>query len=172
MNRRTSIQLSVFYFQKFALLFLVDIVIEYVSGGSIRVLLDKFNKLDEPIVASYTRQILNGLHYLHFNGIVHRDIKGSNVLIDASGKIKLTDFGASKRMDKMGDDGQPPQAFRGSPYWTAPEVMMKKSQGKPSDIWSVGCVVIEMLTGLPPWANLGKNSEEIIQLIISGSRFF
>ena len=98
-------------------------------------MLDKFGKLDESIVSWYTKQILEGLYYLHFNGIIHRykkaisflinhrDLKGSNILIDASGKIKLTDFGCSKRLDKLSEENpQMPNQIKGAPYWLAPEV--------------------------------------------------
>jgi serine/threonine protein kinase len=98
------------------------------------------------------------------------DLKGSNILIDANGKIKLTDFGSSKRLDKMSEDQQIDR--KNNAYWMAPEVVMDKPYAKPADIWSVGCVVIEMLTGLPPWSKLAHSPDEAINLITSGSNNF
>jgi serine/threonine protein kinase len=77
----------------------VDIIMEYVPGGSIRSLLNRFGRFTENMVKRYTHQILEGLAYLHENGIIHRDIKGANLLVDNDGTIKLTDFGASKRLE-------------------------------------------------------------------------
>lgn len=152
----------------------IEIISEYVSGGSIKVLLEKFDKLDERVVSSYTKQILEGLAYLHANEIVHRNIKSSNVLIDAYGTAKLTDFGCFKNLDKFVSLNSPDKApaspcLKTAACWEAPEVVMKKSQGKPSDIWSVGCVVLEMLTGLMPWRNLTANLDNVCKLITSGT---
>ena len=98
------------------------------------------------------------------------------MLIDANGTIKLTDFGCSKRLDKLTEQDNPqensfynmPKSIQGSPYWMAPELIMKKVQGKPADIWSVGCVVIEMLTGIPPWSNITHDIQEVYKLISNG----
>jgi len=92
-----------------------SIFLEYVSGGSVRSLLDRFGTLSEDLVKNYTRQLLLGLEYLHNNGIAHRDIKAANVLIANDGIIKLADFGAAKRITRgksnpslllSGDDGE------------------------------------------------------------------
>ena len=101
-------------------------------------------------------------------------MKSSNVLIDACGTAKLTDFGCFKSLDKFVEaNGQDirksPAQSKSSVYWAAPEVVMKKSQGKPSDVWGVGCVVLEMLTGCAPWGNLNTNLDHICKLIMSGS---
>jgi mitogen-activated protein kinase kinase kinase len=76
----------------------VDIILEFVPGGSIRQLLDKFQAFEERLVKIYTRQMLEGLKYLHDNDIIHRDLKCANVLVDNMGIIKLSDFGASKKI--------------------------------------------------------------------------
>ena len=98
------------------------------------------------------------------------------MLLDANGTIKLTDFGCSKKLDKVKEQDNPqensfynkPKSIQGSPYWMAPELIMNKIQGKPADIWSVGCVVIEMLTGIPPWSNITQDRQEVYKLISNG----
>jgi mitogen-activated protein kinase kinase kinase len=74
----------------------LSIFLEYVPGGSLKNLIEKFGSLEENVVRSYTRQLLLGLEYLHRNGIAHRDIKGANCLVGNDGVVKLADFGASK----------------------------------------------------------------------------
>ncbi|RLM73112.1 mitogen-activated protein kinase kinase kinase YODA-like [Panicum miliaceum] len=125
------------------------IYLEYVSGGSIHKLLQEYGQLGEPAIRSYTHQILSGLAYLHAKNTVHRDIKGANILVDPSGRVKLADFGMAKHIN-----GQHcPFSFKGSPYWMAPEVI-KNSNGcnLAVDIWSLGCTVLEMATSKPPWS--------------------
>lgn len=99
--------------------------------------------------------MLEGLQYLHGNEIIHRDLKCANVLVDNMGVIKLSDFGASQRIEQAcgfnTDDFTQSESFKGTPYWTAPEVLRQIEHNYPADIWSIGCCVIEMLTSKPPW---------------------
>lgn len=129
-----------------------NIVLEYVPGGSIASLLAKFGPLQESVIRVYTRQILKGLEYLHQRSIMHRDIKGANILVDKH-KVKLADFGASKKIEDLATMNSGCKSIRGTPYWMAPEVIKQTGHGRPADIWSVGCTVIEMATGKPPWSN-------------------
>ena len=76
----------------------IAIILEYVPGGSMKSLLDKFFRFEEKLIKVYVRQILSGLDYLHSNDVIHRDLKCANILVDKSGIIKLSDFGASKRI--------------------------------------------------------------------------
>lgn len=101
------------------------IFLEYVPGGSLRSLLDRFGKLEEAIVRLYSRQILLGLEYLHSNGIAHRDIKAANVLVSNDGSVKLADFGASKRIaaSSHANGVAVTGGAKGTPLWMAPEVM-------------------------------------------------
>ncbi|KAM0929301.1 hypothetical protein ACQ4PT_001727 [Festuca glaucescens] len=126
------------------------IYLEYVSGGSIHKLLQEYGQLGEPAIRSYTQQILSGLAYLHAKNTVHRDIKGANILVDPSGRVKLADFGMAKHINGQ----QCPFSFKGSPYWMAPEVIKSSNGGcnLAVDIWSLGCTVLEMATSKPPWS--------------------
>ncbi|EOA28752.1 hypothetical protein CARUB_v10024983mg [Capsella rubella] len=102
--------------------------------------------LDETRVVKYTREILRGLEYIHSKGIAHCDLKGSNVVLAEKGEAKIADFGCAKRVDPEFE-----LKVMGTPAFMAPEVARGEKQGKESDIWAVGCTVIEMVTGSPPW---------------------
>eukprot|EP01135_Chromosphaera_perkinsii_P008999 Nk52_evm17s1569 gene=Nk52_evmTU17s1569 len=128
----------------------LNIFLEYVPGGTVSNLIANFGSLTERISAVYCRQILLGLEYLHMNDIVHLDIKGANILVDSSGCVKIADFGAS-RMEASLHGSASSMSLRGTPYWMAPEVIRQKEYGTPADMWSVGCTLIEMLTGKPPF---------------------
>jgi serine/threonine protein kinase len=139
----------------------LNIFLEYVPGGSIASLIKKFTTmpeegLHESLVRNYTKQILSGLQYLHSNQIIHRDIKGANILVDDKGVIKLADFGASKKIEEIvaqAGAGDSIASLKGTVYWMAPEVIKQSGYGRQADIWSVGCTVIEMATGRPPWSS-------------------
>ncbi|CAN1300693.1 Mitogen-activated protein kinase kinase kinase YODA [Linum perenne] len=105
------------------------IYLEYVSGGSIHKLLQDYGAFGEIAIRTYTKQILSGLAYLHGKNTVHRDIKGANILVDPSGRVKVADFGMAKHV-------------------------IKNSSGcnLAVDIWSLGCTVLEMASGKPPWS--------------------
>eukprot|EP00762_Andalucia_godoyi_P001615 ANDGO_00302.mRNA.1 Mitogen-activated protein kinase kinase kinase A len=131
-----------------------NVLLEYVPGGSIGKLVTKFGSLNEKVARMYVQQVLQGLDYLHDNRIVHRDIKGANILVDHSGHVKLADFGCSKNIQDIvtprGARGE--ESIMGTPFWMAPEVVMGHGHRRESDIWSVGCVIIEMATGSPPFS--------------------
>ncbi|XP_007034672.2 PREDICTED: mitogen-activated protein kinase kinase kinase NPK1 [Theobroma cacao] len=129
----------------------LNILLEFVPGGSISSLLGKFGSFPEPVVRMYTKQLLLGLEYLHENRIVHRDIKGANILVDNKGCIKLADFGASKKVVELATINGA-KSMKGTVHWMAPEVVLQTGHSFSADIWSVGCTVIEMATGKPPWS--------------------
>lgn len=134
----------------------LNIFLEYVPGGSIASLLAKFGSFQESVVRVYTKQILQGLLYLHGQGVIHRDIKGANILVANTGLVKLADFGASKKIEGLATMESGFKSVKGTPYWMAPEVITATGHGKQADIWSVACTVIEMATGKPPWMQFGS----------------
>ena len=139
----------------------ISIFQEYVSGGSVGSCLRKHGKFEESVVSSITRQTLNGLSYLHANGILHRDLKTDNILLDLDGRCKIADFGISKRSAEFFNNDAV-----GSIFWMAPEVIqapsspsgaldcsnaIEKGYSAKADVWSLGCVVLEMFAGRRPW---------------------
>uniref|UniRef100_A0A7N4PYE7 Mitogen-activated protein kinase kinase kinase 3 n=1 Tax=Sarcophilus harrisii TaxID=9305 RepID=A0A7N4PYE7_SARHA len=122
------------------------------SKGSVKDQLKAYGALTESVTRKYTRQILEGVSYLHSNMIVHRDIKGANILRDSAGNVKLGDFGASKRLQTICMSGTGIRSVTGTPYWMSPEVISGEGYGRKADVWSLGCTVVEMLTEKPPWA--------------------
>ncbi|THC99031.1 hypothetical protein EYZ11_001505 [Aspergillus tanneri] len=133
--------------------FSISIYLEYISGGSIGSCLRKHGKFEESVVKSLTRQTLGGLAYLHNQGILHRDLKADNILLDLDGTCKISDFGISKKTDNIyGNDST--NSMQGSVFWMAPEVIHSQGQGYSAkvDIWSLGCVVLEMFAGRRPWS--------------------
>ena len=131
----------------------ISIFLEYISGGSVGSCLRKHGKFEESVVASLTRQALSGLAYLHREGILHRDLKADNILLDLDGTCKISDFGISKKTDNIyGNDKT--NNMQGSVFWMAPEVIRSQGEGYSAkvDIWSLGCVVLEMFAGRRPWA--------------------
>jgi len=146
---------------------------EWVPGGSITSLLKKFGPLPLAVVRSYLHQILLGLKYLHENHVLHRDIKGGNVLVNDEGIVKLADFGASKciHVSDNGtvvdvEDAMANMTMRGTPYFMAPEVFEEK-YGRKADIWSCVCVAYQMCTSNPPWRALGIKSPMKLFLYIT-----
>ncbi|CAH2038517.1 unnamed protein product [Thlaspi arvense] len=133
----------------------LNILLEFVPGGSISSLLEKFGPFPESVVRTYTKQLLCGLEYLHHHAIMHRDIKGANILVDNKGCIKLADFGASKQVAELATISGA-KSMKGTPYWMAPEVILQTGHSFSADIWSVGCTVIEMVTGKAPWSQQYK----------------
>ncbi|KAI3785368.1 hypothetical protein L1987_44486 [Smallanthus sonchifolius] len=126
------------------------IFLELVTKGSLLSLYQRYY-LQDCQVSSYTRQILHGLKYLHDKGVVHRDVKCANILVDANGSVKLADFGLAK-VAKFNDV----KSCKGTAFWMAPEVVNQKNKGYglAADIWSLGCTVLEMLTRRIPYSPL------------------
>ncbi|ORC86601.1 protein kinase [Trypanosoma theileri] len=114
---------------------------EYVECGNISTMVKKFGSLPMTVIQKYMTQILRGLHYLHSMAIVHRDVKGENILVTKRGRCKLADFGCSGPLHEV--EGR--EEVQGSPLWMAPEVIHGAAPATAADVWAVGCVGIEML---------------------------
>ncbi|KTW27293.1 hypothetical protein T552_02276 [Pneumocystis carinii B80] len=132
----------------------ISIFLEYVSGGSIGRCIRKYGKIDQPTIQLFTRQILEGLTYLHSQGILHRDLKTDNILLDVDGICKISDFGISKKSKEVYDNDSN-MSMQGTIFWMAPEVIQNQKQGYSAkiDIWSLGCLVLEMFAGKRPWSD-------------------
>ncbi|KAI0180039.1 kinase-like domain-containing protein [Hypoxylon sp. FL1284] len=139
----------------------LNIFLEYVPGGSVQTMLNSYGALPEPLVRSFVRQILTGLSYLHNRDIIHRDIKGANILVDNKGTIKISDFGISKKLEASNilsgaNNNKHRPSLQGSVFWMAPEVVKQTSYTRKADIWSLGCLVVEMMTGTHPFPDCSQ----------------
>eukprot|EP01041_Mallomonas_annulata_P007685 gene7685-15732_t len=143
----------------------IDLMRPWIPGGSVAHLLKRFGPFEVGVVRRYTMQILCGLQYLHSHNIVHRDIKGGNILIDDDGTVKLADFGASTVIE-MGET-QATSTIKGTPYFMAPEVLSQSKYGRKGDIWAVGCTIIQMLSGDPPWKDHKLSGLVQLHLLLS-----
>lgn len=138
---------------------------EHMGGGSLSDLVQKFGgSLNEKVIRLYTREILLGLKYLHKQGIVHCDIKCRNILLGASGAVKLADFGCGRRLT----DDRSCKGVGGTPLWMAPEVVRNEQLDFSADIWSLGCTVIEMAIGGPAWRADSSNPMAMMLRIATG----
>lgn len=129
---------------------LYNVLLEYAAGGDLADRLKSDERLPEFEVRQYTKDILKGLNYIHKFGYVHCDIKPQNILLDKNGGAKIADFGLAKRAgrEKMGVFGC---ELKGTVLYMSPEMVASSEQGPPVDIWALGCVVSEMVTGAPAW---------------------
>ncbi|KAJ2822776.1 Protein kinase of the Mitotic Exit Network, partial [Coemansia sp. 'formosensis'] len=130
----------------------LNLVMEYVENGSLSATLKSFGSFPEKLVLAYAVKIIEGLIYLHGRDVVHCDLKACNILTTKQGNTKLTDFGVSLnlKLRKPGDES----VVAGTPYWMAPEIIQLDGACMASDIWSLGCTIIELLTGKPPYSEL------------------
>ncbi|CCH41795.1 hypothetical protein BN7_1334 [Wickerhamomyces ciferrii] len=134
----------------------LNIFLEYVPGGSLNTMLTNYGPFEEPLIRNFTRQILIGINYLHSKNIIHRDIKGANILIDIKGEVKISDFGISKKLNPSNNNIAKRASLQGSVYWMAPEVVKQIATTSKADIWSVGCLIVEMFTGKHPFPNFSQ----------------
>ncbi|KAI0663357.1 hypothetical protein C8Q70DRAFT_949240 [Cubamyces menziesii] len=141
----------------------VWIVMEYAQGGSVRTLMKacKDGVVEEKYVSVITREVLNGLSYLHKSSIIHRDIKAANILITSAGKVMICDFGVSALLVTASSKRN---TLVGTPHWMAPEVAHASAYDTKADIWSLGIMIYEMIKGSAPNSHI-VDQHKLIQLI-------
>ncbi|KAI0705021.1 Pkinase-domain-containing protein [Cerioporus squamosus] len=141
----------------------VWIVMEYAQGGSVRTLMKacKDNVVEEKYVSVITREVLNGLSYLHKSSIIHRDLKAANILITSTGKVMICDFGVSALLVTASSKRN---TLVGTPHWMAPEVAHASAYDTKADIWSLGIAIYEMIKGSAPNSHI-VDQHKLIQLI-------
>ena len=100
--------------------------------------------------------MLRGLVYLHSEGVIRRDIKAANIFVDHDGEVRLADFGVAIQTQSSTMGSGAVRDVVGTPYWMAPEVIKMSGATDRSDVWSVGCTVIELFTGAPRCSELGQ----------------
>lgn len=138
----------------------LNFYMEYMGGGSLASIVEKFGPLQVNIVQHYMRDVLRGIQYLHSKDIIHRDIKPENVLLSASGQAKLSDFGTSRKVEVNRQN----KTLTGTPWYMAPEVAKGDAYDMKADIWSFGCTCAMLLTGRPPWSNVDNPTSVMFQI--------
>jgi len=125
------------------------LVLDYCPGGELFFHLSRFRRFPERVARFYAAELLLALGHLHKRGIIYRDLKPENVLLDADGHVKLGDFGLAKAGIRHAYEGA--TSMCGTPEYMAPEVLAQQGHGFCVDYWGLGMLTYEMMTGLPPW---------------------
>ncbi|KAG9493667.1 hypothetical protein GDO78_001512 [Eleutherodactylus coqui] len=143
-------------------------VMELCPGGDLMDKICERKKLEEDDVKKYTRQIMSAVEHLHRHGIVHRDLKIENFLLDEHRNIKIVDFGLSNTIQYNGLSHELLNTQCGSPAYAAPELLANKKYGPKVDVWSIGVCVFAMLTGTLPFAVEPFNIKQLLQKMKNG----
>uniref|UniRef100_A0A182IIZ5 Protein kinase C n=1 Tax=Anopheles atroparvus TaxID=41427 RepID=A0A182IIZ5_ANOAO len=136
-------------------------VMEYVNGGDLMFQIQRARKFDEPRAAFYAAEVTLALQFLHRNGVIYRDLKLDNILLDAEGHCKLADFGMCKE-GIVGDNLT--STFCGTPDYIAPEILQELDYGPSVDWWALGVLMYEMMAGQPPFE--ADNEDDLFEAIL------
>ena len=127
------------------------LVFEFVDGKTLKEIIAEHGKLPQGTAVQIAIRILSALRHAHEAGVIHRDIKPQNVVVDRQGYIKVSDFGIARMVDTNTQDGESRQSVMGSVHYFSPEQARGETATAASDLYSVGCVLYEMLTGRMPF---------------------
>merc|ERR1711964_663279 len=139
--------------------------LEYVSGGTLESRIKELGRLDYSLATIYAKQMIQGLAFMHSNDVIHRDIKPANVLISVDGQVKLADFGMAFDLSELTHTVL--QTLCGTPAFIAPEVIRRDRHTTSTDIWSLGVVVYNMITGVLPLT--ARDRYALLMQVASGS---
>jgi len=137
-------------------------LMESCLGGELWTILRDRGNFDDPTTRFYTSCVVEAFDYLHSRGIIYRDLKPENLLLDAAGYVKLVDFGFAKKLQV----GRKTWTFCGTPEYVAPEVILNKGHDISADYWSLGVLMFELLTGTPPFT--GTDPMKTYNIILKG----
>ncbi|KAG5900341.1 hypothetical protein JTB14_026349 [Gonioctena quinquepunctata] len=138
------------------------IFIEYAAGGELFQQIEPDLGMPSPSAQMYMKQLLRGLSYLHSKGIAHRDVKPENLLINANGTLKISDFGLATLFRFKGKERLLDKKCGTKPY-LAPEVLQRPYRAPPADLWSCGVVFVAMLTGELPWSEAVEHNDDFVR---------
>ena len=141
-----------------------NIVMEHINGWDLQSIVENL-ELEERVIASLSKSILQSLQQVHARQIIHRDIKCGNVMLTKDGETKLIDFGYATHCP---ENGHVKSGKIGSMFWMAPEISQRKAYNEKSDIWSFGIMVMEMFLGDPPYYNSDETNEDIANRLAFG----
>ncbi|OMJ75198.1 hypothetical protein SteCoe_25710 [Stentor coeruleus] len=136
-------------------------VMDFINGGELFFHLRRAQRFTEEKTRFYSAEVFLALNYLHSLGVIYRDLKPENVLIDSDGHVKLTDFGLSKQFFSSDEKAY---SLCGTPEYLAPEIVSGKGHDQAVDYWSLGILIYEMLNGSPPFNH--KNREQMYKDIL------
>jgi protein kinase X len=139
------------------------LMLEYAPGGELFNYIRKQGTLSSYATRTYAAEIIVALRYLHRMGIVYRDLKPENVLLDSMGHVKLTDFGFAKHLTA------PSFSMCGTPEYIAPEIILGRGHGTAVDWWSLGVLIFEMAAGYPPFAEDAQRQKSVFEKILTES---